>query len=42
MLLTTAVSAHAIARAAARSGAPIWKGTIVDERPPQIKSQDSM
>jgi multicomponent Na+:H+ antiporter subunit G len=42
MLLTTAVSAHAIARAAARSGAPIWKGTIVDERPPQIKNQDSM
>jgi multicomponent Na+:H+ antiporter subunit G len=33
MLLTTAVGAHVIARAAARSGAPIWKGTIVDERP---------
>ena len=33
MLLTTAVSAHVIARAAARSGAPLWKGTIVDERP---------
>jgi multicomponent Na+:H+ antiporter subunit G len=42
MLLTTAVSAHVIARAAARSGAPIWKGTIVDERPPHIKSQDSV
>ena len=33
MVLTTAVSAHVIARAAARSGAPIWKGTLVDERP---------
>lgn len=33
MLLTTAVSAHVIARAAARSGAPIWEGTAVDERP---------
>ena len=33
MLLTTAVAAHVIARAAARSGAPIWKGTLVDERP---------
>lgn len=33
MLLTTAVSAHVIARAAARSGAPLWKGTLVDERP---------
>lgn len=33
MLLTTAVAAHVIARAAARSGAPIWEGTLVDERP---------
>jgi multicomponent Na+:H+ antiporter subunit G len=41
MLLTTAVSAHVIARAAARSGAPIWKGTIVDERPQQLTGQDS-
>ena len=32
MLLTTAVAAHVIARAAARSGAPLWKGTLVDER----------
>ena len=36
MLLTTAVSAHVIARAAARGGAPLWKGTVVDERPPQM------
>ena len=34
MLLTTAVGAHVIARAAALGGAPLWKGTIVDERPP--------
>ena len=33
MLLTTAVGAHVIARAAARGGAPLWKGTLVDERP---------
>jgi multicomponent Na+:H+ antiporter subunit G len=33
MLLTTAVAAHVIARAAARGGAPIWEGTVVDERP---------
>ena len=33
MLLTTAVAAHVIARAAALSGAPLWKGTLVDERP---------
>ena len=33
MMLTTAVAAHVIARAAARSGAPLWKGTRVDERP---------
>ena len=32
MMLTTAVSAHVIARAAARSGAPLWKGTVLDER----------
>jgi multicomponent Na+:H+ antiporter subunit G len=33
LLLTTAVGAHVIARAAARGGAPLWKGTVVDERP---------
>jgi multicomponent Na+:H+ antiporter subunit G len=33
LLLTTAVAAHVIARAAARSGAPLWSGTLVDERP---------
>jgi multicomponent Na+:H+ antiporter subunit G len=41
MLLTTAVSAHVIARAAARSGAPIWKGTMVDERPKHMTGQNS-
>lgn len=35
MMLTTAVSAHVIARAAALSGAPLWKGTLIDERPPE-------
>jgi multicomponent Na+:H+ antiporter subunit G len=39
MLLTTAVSAHVIARAAARSGAPIWEGTLVDERPKHMTGQ---
>jgi multicomponent Na+:H+ antiporter subunit G len=38
MVLTTAVGAHVIARAAAWSGAPLWKGTTVDERP--IRSAD--
>jgi multicomponent Na+:H+ antiporter subunit G len=33
MMLTTAVAAHVIARAAARSGGPLWKGTVLDERP---------
>lgn len=33
MMLTTAVSAHVIARAAAQSGAALWKGTLIDERP---------
>ena len=41
MVLTTAVSAHVIARAAARSGAPMWKGTLVDERPRHMTGQDS-
>jgi len=41
MLLTTAVSAHVIARAAARSGAPIWKGTVVDERPRHMTRPDA-
>jgi multicomponent Na+:H+ antiporter subunit G len=42
MLLTSAVAAHVIARAAARSGAPIWKGTIVDERPRNIDGEDTV
>jgi multicomponent Na+:H+ antiporter subunit G len=42
MLMTTAVAAHVIARAAARSGAPLWEGTIVDERPQPPGGQDSM
>jgi multicomponent Na+:H+ antiporter subunit G len=33
MMLTTAVSAHVIARAAALARAPLWKGTVIDERP---------
>ncbi len=33
MMLTAAVAAHVIARAAARSGSPLWKGTLLDERP---------
>lgn len=33
MMLTTAVSAHVIGRAAALTGAPLWKGTRIDERP---------
>jgi multicomponent Na+:H+ antiporter subunit G len=41
MVLTTAVAAHVIARAAARSGVPIWKGTVVDERPRQMTDPDS-
>ena len=32
IMLTVPVSAHAIARAAARSGVPLWIGTRVDER----------
>jgi multicomponent Na+:H+ antiporter subunit G len=42
MLLTTAVAAHVIARAAARSGAPMWEGTIADERPADITPRDPM
>ncbi len=42
MLLTSAVAAHVIARAAARSGAPIWEGTLVDERPREITGKDTM
>ena len=31
-MLTAAVAAHVIARAAAVTGAPLWEGTRVDER----------
>jgi multicomponent Na+:H+ antiporter subunit G len=40
MLLTTAVGAHVIARAAALAGAPLWEGTIVDERPTEMTGAD--
>jgi multicomponent Na+:H+ antiporter subunit G len=40
MLLTTAVSAHVIARAAARGGAPLWAGTQIDERPRDAGGED--
>lgn len=33
VMLTAAVSAHVIARAAALSGTALWEGTVVDERP---------
>lgn len=32
-MLTTSVAAHVIARAAALTRAPLWEGTVVDERP---------
>jgi multicomponent Na+:H+ antiporter subunit G len=35
VMLTTSVAAHVIARAAAMSGAPLWKGTVTDERTPE-------
>ncbi len=41
VLLTSAVAAHVIARAAARGGAPMWKGSLVDERPPYMVDEDS-
>jgi multicomponent Na+:H+ antiporter subunit G len=41
MLMTTAVAAHVIARAAARSGAPMWPGTRVDERPQEMTVHDA-
>jgi multicomponent Na+:H+ antiporter subunit G len=41
MLLTSAVGAHVIARAAALGGAPLWKGTIVDERPSDTRRADA-
>jgi multicomponent Na+:H+ antiporter subunit G len=40
MMLTTAVSAHVIARAAARSGAPLWNGTRIDERPTNMPESE--
>jgi multicomponent Na+:H+ antiporter subunit G len=40
-VLTTAVAAHVIARAAARSGVPLWKGTLVDERPREMTNSNS-
>jgi multicomponent Na+:H+ antiporter subunit G len=33
MMLTSAVAAHVIARAAALAGSPLWEGTRIDERP---------
>jgi multicomponent Na+:H+ antiporter subunit G len=33
LMLTTSVAAHVIARAAAMTDAPLWEGTVIDERP---------
>ena len=33
VMLTTPVAAHVIARAAYLTGVPLWKGSVVDERP---------
>ena len=42
VMLTAAVSAHVIARAAALTGTPLWKGTLIDERPAEdSEGQDS-
>jgi multicomponent Na+:H+ antiporter subunit G len=41
MLLTSAVAAHVIARAAALGGAPLWSGTRVDERPSKPPAPDA-
>ena len=40
MMLTSAVAAHVIARAAALSGAPLWKGTVIDERPVEERASE--
>ena len=40
IMLTVPVSAHAIARAAARTGAPLWIGTHVDERPVPVEGEE--
>jgi multicomponent Na+:H+ antiporter subunit G len=32
VMLTTPVAAHVVARAAARTGVPLWSGTVLDER----------
>ena len=42
MLLTTAVAAHVIARAAALAGVPLWEGTIADERPTDKANPDNL
>ena len=42
VMLTTPVAAHVIARAAYLTGVPLWKHSVVDERPPkQPESEDS-
>ncbi len=41
MMLTSAVAAHVIARAAALSGAPLWHGTVIDERPDEGAESES-
>ena len=40
MMLTSAVAAHVIARAAALGGAPLWKGTVIDERPAETAAAE--
>jgi multicomponent Na+:H+ antiporter subunit G len=42
MMLTSAVAAHVIARAAALGGAPLWQGTLIDERPVETPARDEV
>ena len=40
VMLTTPIAAHVIARAAYLTGVPLWKGSVVDERPPKQPEPD--
>ena len=36
-LLTTPISAHLLAKAAYAAGYPLWKGSVLDEMPPEAR-----
>ncbi|BDA85985.1 hypothetical protein Sa4125_35270 [Aureimonas sp. SA4125] len=41
-ILTTPISAHLLAKAAYAAGYPLWKGSVLDEMPPEARLRNAV